>query len=83
MVSKKVKKKMVPKKVKKKKKIFFFPFLNWENQTWYWEKKRLFSIANGAEIRPLEKGRKGPGMVVIFALPHSDITHKNSSHSST
>ena len=26
--------------------------LNWENQTWYWEKRWLFSIGNGAEIRP-------------------------------
>ena len=29
-------------------------------QTWYWEKKWLFLIGNGAEIRPLEMGRKGP-----------------------
>ena len=32
-------------------------FLIWEKQTWYWEKRWLFSIGNGAEIRPLEKGR--------------------------
>ena len=57
MVSKKSKKK---KKLKKKKKNFFFTFLNWENQTWYWEKRWLFFIWNGAEIRPLEMGRKGP-----------------------
>ena len=30
-------------------------------QTWYWEKRWLFSIGNGAEIRPLETGRKSPG----------------------
>ena len=40
--------------------IFFFTFLNWEKQTWYWEKRWLFSIGKGAEIRPLEKGRKSP-----------------------
>ena len=37
-------------------------FLNWENQTWYWEKMWLFSIGNGAEIRPLEMGRKSPAI---------------------
>ena len=26
----------------------------------YWEKRWLFSIGNGAKIRPLEKGRKCP-----------------------
>ena len=31
------------------------------NQTWYWEKMWLFLIGNGAEIRPLEMGRKCPG----------------------
>ena len=44
-----------------KKKVFFFPFLNWENRhgigknvaIFYWE-------FPGAEIRPLEKGRKSP-----------------------
>ena len=36
---------------------FFSSFLNWENQTWYWDKRWLFSIGNGAEIRPLEMGR--------------------------
>ena len=39
----------------KKKKDFFF--LNWENQTWYWEKKWVFLIGNGAQIRPLEMGK--------------------------
>ena len=57
MVSKKSKKK---KKKKKKKNFFFFTFLNWENQTWYWERRWLFLIGNGAEIQPLEMGRKGP-----------------------
>ena len=42
------------------KKYFFFTFLNWENQTWYWEKIWLFSIGNVAEIQPLEMGRKSP-----------------------
>ena len=41
---------------------------NWEKQTWYWEKRWLFSIGNGAEIRPLEKGRKCPA--VFCFLPH-------------
>ena len=50
------------KKVKKKKNIFFFTFLNWENQTWYWGKRWLFLIGNGAEIQPLEMGRKCPVM---------------------
>ena len=49
------------KKRKEKKNIFFFfTFLNWEKQTWYWEKRWLFSIGNGAETWPLEKGRKSP-----------------------
>ena len=57
----------VKKKKKKKKKkkfffFFFFTFLNWENQTWYWEQRWLFSIGNGAEIQPLEMGRKSPGI---------------------
>ena len=34
-----------------KKKFFFFTFLNWEKQTWYWEKKGYFR---------LEFGRKCP-----------------------
>ena len=42
----------------KKKYFCFFTFL--KKQTWYWEKSWLFSIWNGAEIRPLEKGRKSP-----------------------
>ena len=45
---------------KKEKKIFFFTFLNWENQTWYWEKRWLFLIGNGAKIRPPEMDRKSP-----------------------
>ena len=52
---------LVSKKSKKKK--FFFTFLNWENQTWYWEKGWLFLIGNGAENWPLEMGRKGPDLV--------------------
>ena len=51
---------MVSKK-KSKKNLKIFTFLNWEKQTWYWEKRWLFSIGNGAEIRPLEMGRKSPG----------------------
>ena len=43
----------------------FFTFLNWENQTWYWEKRWLFLIVNGAEIWPLEVGKKGPGITYI------------------
>ena len=30
------------------------------------EKRWLFSIGNGAEIRPQEKGRKSPGLCVVF-----------------
>ena len=45
---------------KKKRIFFFFTFPNWENQTWYWKKRWLFLIGNGAEIRPLEMCRKGP-----------------------
>ena len=41
-----------------KKTFFFFTFLYWEKQTWYWD-FRL--VGNGAEIQPLEKGRKSPG----------------------
>ena len=36
--------------------------MNWEIQTWYWEKRWQFLIGNGAEIRPLEMGRKGPAL---------------------
>ena len=57
------------KKLKKKKKFFFFFFFtfhNWENQTWYWEKRWLFLIGNGAEILPLEMARKGPGLQMVF-----------------
>ena len=43
---------------KNKKKSFFFSFLYLGK--WYWEKRWLFSIGNGAEIRPLEMGRKSP-----------------------
>ena len=63
MVSKNVKKK------KKKKKI-----LNWENQTWYWEKRWLFLIGNGAEIRPLEMGRKDPGDEKVVVAKKELIT---------
>ena len=42
--------------VSEKSKVKRNTFLNWEKQTWYWEKRRLFSIG----IRPLEKGRKSP-----------------------
>ena len=44
---------------KMKKNIYFFTFLNLEKQTWYWEKRWLFSIGNGAETRLLED-RKCP-----------------------
>ena len=63
MVSKKSKK-----KTKKKQHLFFFTFLNWEKQTWYWEKRWLFSIGNGAEIRPLEKDRTS--LYMVFILIH-------------
>ena len=74
MVSKK-RKKSKKKKKKKKKKIFFFyfffTFLNWEKQTCYWEKKGLFSIGNGAKIRFLVIGRKGPEVwAPVWELTH-------------
>ena len=58
---------MVLKKSKKiKEKIFFFILLNWEKQTdMVLGKKWLVSIGNGAEIRPLEEGRKCPGAIYI------------------
>ena len=49
-----------------KKKYFFFFFGGGGGGggggelTWYWEKRWLFSIGNGAKIRPLEMGRKSP-----------------------
>ena len=47
---------------KGKKKIFFFflLFLFGKNRHGIGEKRWLFSFGNGAEIRPLEKGRKSP-----------------------
>ena len=39
--------------VSKKSKINILFFI-WENRTWYWEKRCLFSIGNGAEIQSLE-----------------------------
>ena len=46
----------------KKKYLFFFTFLNWEKQKndMVLGKKVAISIGNGAEIQPLEKGRKSP-----------------------
>ena len=54
------------KKSKKKKKkknffFFFFTFLNWENQTWYWEKKvTIFDWEWGQNSAPtgLEKSTR-------------------------
>ena len=46
----------------------FFTFLNWENQTWYLEKRWLFSIGNGAEIWPLEISRKSPEGAQFYTL---------------
>ena len=54
---------MVSKNVTKKNIFFYYyfcTFLNCEKQICYWGKKWLFSIGNGAEIQPLEKGRKSP-----------------------
>ena len=64
-----LKKKNVKKKCKKKKIFFFFTFLNEENQTWYWGKRWLFSIGNGAEMRPLEMGRKSPENLPFSLFP--------------
>ena len=58
---------VVSKKQVKKKKI-------WENQTWYWEKRWLFFIGNGAEIRPIEMGRKGPGLTLDRVVRCSSLT---------
>ena len=47
-------------KKSKKKKIFFFTFLNWEKQTWYWEKKlAIFEREWGKNSAPRE-GQKIP-----------------------
>ena len=44
---------------KQKVKTFFLTFLNWEKTDIVLGKKDgFFSIGNGGEIRPLEKGRK-------------------------
>ena len=32
---------------------------------WYWDKRWLFSIGNGAEIGPLEMDRKTPGFAAF------------------
>ena len=50
---------MVSKKSKKKKNIFLL-FLIGKIRHGIGEKRWLFFIGNGAEIRPLEMGRKGP-----------------------
>ena len=42
------------------KKKFFFTFLNWENQTWYWEKKvAVFDWEWGQNSAPRD-GQKRP-----------------------
>ena len=56
---------MVSYKIKKKK-SFFLLFLFGKKQTWQWEKRWLFSIGNGAEIRPLENGRKSPAKTIKY-----------------
>ena len=65
VVSKKSKKKKKKKKkilffLLKKKKFFFFYFSQLGKNHMVLGKKWLFSIGNGAEIQPLEKGRKCP-----------------------
>ena len=62
-----------------KKKIFFlFTFLNWEKQTWYWENRWLFSIGNGAKIRPLEKGRKSRAKVTFYRASNIQTVNNKS-----
>ena len=60
---------MVSKKSKKS--------LNWKKQTWYWEKRWLFSIGNWADIRPLEKDIKSP-VSSSFCFTISGASHQDS-----
>ena len=39
-------------------------------------KRWLFSIGNGAEIRPLEKGRKGPELKKVAKLHIKTLRYK-------
>ena len=47
------------------KKNFFFFFFDWDKQDMVLGKRWLFSIGNGAEIRPLQKGIKCPGITYL------------------
>ena len=60
------------KEKKKEKKIFFLLFFIWEKHTWNWEKRCLFLIGNGTEIRPLEMGRKSP-VLDVNILPFEQM----------
>ena len=53
---------MVSEKSKKTKQIMFFTFLIGKNRHGIGKNCSYFSIRNGAEIRPLEKGRKSPAV---------------------
>ena len=41
----------------------------------YWEKRCLFLIGNGAEIRPLEMGRKSPGLTHVTKTSLTFLQH--------
>ena len=56
---------MVSKNIKK---IYFFTVLYLGKTDMVLGKRRLFSIGNGAEIRPLEMGRKSSAVITIWAL---------------
>ena len=60
------------KKSKKKNFFFFILFLIGKIRHGIVEKKWLFLIGNGDEIRPLEMGRKGPGVISIYIFLRSD-----------
>ena len=47
-------------KKSKKKNIFFFTFLHWDMVLGKKVATFVFSIGNGAEIQPIEMGRKSP-----------------------
>ena len=46
-----------------KKKVFFFVLFIGKNRHSIGEKRWIFLIGNGAEIQPLEKGRKSPALL--------------------
>ena len=55
--------------------FFFFTFLNLEKQTWYWDKRWLFSIGNGAAKIRQREGQKMPWPIkTSLSLPVKEFT---------